>query len=110
MESCGRQLETTIKKMAKDIHDKYVDPPFTTDFAILFLPFESIYAGMIAKLRSLVFPVAYPLFGSRVTPCPPQRESAMFSSTFDPEFSQPEIFPLNYRNIDLFLQSRIVSI
>ena len=49
MESCGRQLETTIKKMAKDIHDKYVDPPFTTDFAILFLPFESIYAEVIRR-------------------------------------------------------------
>ena len=28
MESSGKQLENTIKKMAKDIHDKYVDPPF----------------------------------------------------------------------------------
>lgn len=35
--------------MAKDIHDKYVDPPFTTDFAILFLPFESIYAEVIRR-------------------------------------------------------------
>ena len=29
IESSGKQLENTIKKMAKDIHDKYVDPPFT---------------------------------------------------------------------------------
>lgn len=36
IESSGKQLENTIKKMAKDIHDKYVDPPFTTDFAIMF--------------------------------------------------------------------------
>lgn len=49
IESSGRQLENTIKKMAKDIHDKYVDPPFTTDFAILFLPFESIYAEVIRR-------------------------------------------------------------
>ena len=35
--------------MAKDIHDKYVDPPYTTDFAILFLPFESIYAEVIRR-------------------------------------------------------------
>ncbi len=49
IESSGRQLEVTIKKMAKDIHDKYVDPPFTTDFAILFLPFESIYAEVIRR-------------------------------------------------------------
>lgn len=49
MESSGKQLENTIKKMAKDIHDKYVDPPFTTDFAILFLPFESMYAEVIRR-------------------------------------------------------------
>lgn len=50
IESSGKQLETTIKKkMAKDIHDKYVDPPFTTDFAIMFLPFESIYAEVIRR-------------------------------------------------------------
>jgi DNA recombination protein RmuC len=47
--STSRQLETTIKKMAKDIHDKYIDPPFTTDFAILFLPFENIYAEIIRR-------------------------------------------------------------
>jgi DNA recombination protein RmuC len=45
----SRQLETVIKKMAKDIHDKYLDPPNTTDFAILFLPFESIYAEIIRR-------------------------------------------------------------
>lgn len=49
IESSGKQLESTIKKMAKDIHDKYVDPPFTTDFAIMFLPFESIYAEVIRR-------------------------------------------------------------
>ncbi|MEG1402515.1 DNA recombination protein RmuC [Bacteroides sp.] len=49
IESSGKQLENTIKKMAKDIHEKYVDPPFTTDFAILFLPFESIYAEVIRR-------------------------------------------------------------
>jgi DNA recombination protein RmuC len=35
--------------MAKDIRDKYLDPPHTTDFAILFLPFESIYAEVIRR-------------------------------------------------------------
>ena len=49
IESSSKQLETTIKKMAKDIHDKYIDPPFTTDFAIMFLPFESIYAEVIRR-------------------------------------------------------------
>lgn len=45
----SKQLEAIIKKMAKDIHDKYLDPPNTTDFAILFLPFESIYAEIIRR-------------------------------------------------------------
>lgn len=49
IDSCGKQLENTIKKMAKDIRDKYIDPPFTTDFAILFLPFENIYAEVIRR-------------------------------------------------------------
>jgi DNA recombination protein RmuC len=44
-----RTLETVIKKMAKDIRDKYLDPPNTTDFAIMFLPFESIYAEVIRR-------------------------------------------------------------
>jgi len=49
IETSSKQLEITIKKMAKDIHDKYIDPPFTTDFAIMFLPFESIYAEVIRR-------------------------------------------------------------
>jgi DNA recombination protein RmuC len=40
-------LITAIKKAAKDIHDKYIDPPYTTDFAIMFLPFEGLYAEAI---------------------------------------------------------------
>ena len=38
IESSGKQLENTIKKMAKDIHDKYVDPPFTTAFINVLIP------------------------------------------------------------------------
>ena len=49
IDSSSKQLEITIKKMAKDIHDKYLDPPYTTDFAIMFLPFESIYAEVIRR-------------------------------------------------------------
>lgn len=49
IESTSKQLEITIKRMAKDIHEKYVEPPFTTDFAIMFLPFESIYAEIIRR-------------------------------------------------------------
>ena len=49
IESTSRQLENTIKRMAKDIHDKYIEPPYTTDFAIMFLPFENIYAEVIRR-------------------------------------------------------------
>jgi len=49
IETATKNLETTIKKMAKDIRDKYLDPPNTTDFAIMFLPFESIYAEVIRR-------------------------------------------------------------
>ncbi len=49
VETATKNLETVIKKMAKDIRDKYLDPPNTTDFAIMFLPFESIYAEVIRR-------------------------------------------------------------
>ncbi|MCL1805314.1 MAG: DNA recombination protein RmuC [Clostridiales bacterium] len=42
-------LEQRIRRFAKDIHDKYVDPPHTTDFAILFLPFEGLYAEVVRR-------------------------------------------------------------
>ncbi|NCB41544.1 MAG: DNA recombination protein RmuC [Clostridia bacterium] len=40
-------LVNAIKKAGKDIRDKYIDPPFTTDFAVLFLPFEGLYAEAV---------------------------------------------------------------
>ncbi|HRZ42443.1 MAG TPA: DNA recombination protein RmuC [Bacteroidales bacterium] len=49
IETANRNLEQTIKKMAKDIRDKYIDPPNTTDFAVMFLPFEGIYAEVIRR-------------------------------------------------------------
>ncbi|MDH6313415.1 DNA anti-recombination protein RmuC [Parabacteroides sp. PFB2-10] len=49
IETAGKQLETTIKKMAKDISEKYLEPPVTTDFGIMFLPFEGIYAEVIRR-------------------------------------------------------------
>ena len=49
IEKTSKMLESTIRKMAKDIHEKYVSPPVTTDFAILFLPFESLYADIIRR-------------------------------------------------------------
>lgn len=49
----GKELENVLKKMAKDIRDKYLDPPYTTDFGIMFLPFESLYAE-IARRSNLL--------------------------------------------------------
>ena len=40
-------MEVTLKQEARDIHEKYVAPPYTTDFAILFLPFEGLYSEVV---------------------------------------------------------------
>ena len=53
IEIAQKNLEQTINKMAKDISDKYIDPPNTTDFGILFLPFEGIYAEVVRKASLL---------------------------------------------------------
>ncbi len=42
-----KRLITTLKQEAKDIRDKYIDPPNTTEFAIMFLPFEGLYAQAV---------------------------------------------------------------
>jgi len=42
-------LHQKIKQEAKDIRDKYIDPPNTTEFAILFLPFEGLYAEVVNR-------------------------------------------------------------
>ncbi|MBK7963004.1 MAG: DNA recombination protein RmuC [Bdellovibrionales bacterium] len=49
IELAQKNLDTTIKKMAKDISEKYLDPPNTTDFGIMFLPFEGIFAEVVRK-------------------------------------------------------------
>jgi DNA recombination protein RmuC len=48
-EEAGKALEIRIKSCAKDIRDKYIDPPNSTDFAILFLPIESLYAEVLRR-------------------------------------------------------------
>ena len=53
IDAAQKLLETTIKKMARDIHDKYIDPPNTTDFGIMFLPFEGIYAEVVRRATLL---------------------------------------------------------
>ena len=49
MEEAGKQLENRIKNEAKRICDKYINPPYTTDFAIMFLPIESLYAEVVKR-------------------------------------------------------------
>lgn len=49
VEECAKQLETRIRNEAKAIHEKYVDPPRTTDFGIMFLPTEGLYAEVLRR-------------------------------------------------------------
>jgi DNA recombination protein RmuC len=48
-EEAAKFLETIIKKEAKDIFTKYISPPVTTDFGIMFLPSEGLYAEVIRR-------------------------------------------------------------
>jgi DNA recombination protein RmuC len=47
VEIARKAMEVVLKKCAKDIRDKYLDPPETTDFGIMFLPFEGLYAEVV---------------------------------------------------------------
>lgn len=49
IDSAAKLLVATIKSEAKDIHDKYIDPPNTTEFAIMFLPFEGLYSEVVNR-------------------------------------------------------------
>ncbi len=49
VEEASKQLERIIKDMAKNIRDKYLDPPYTTDFGIMFLPTEGLYAEILRR-------------------------------------------------------------
>jgi DNA recombination protein RmuC len=53
IEAAQRALAVAIKKFAKDIRDKYIDPPYTTDFGIMFLPLEGLYAE-VARQPDLI--------------------------------------------------------
>lgn len=48
IEKARKKLKNSIKQFAKDIHDKYIDEPNTTSFAIMFLPIEGLYAEVIS--------------------------------------------------------------
>ena len=49
IEAAGKRLERVIKSEAKDIKEKYIEPPNTTDFGIMFLPFEGLYAEVVRR-------------------------------------------------------------
>lgn len=49
LEEAAKLLEANIKKSAKDIRDKYIDPPNSTDFGIMFLPLEGLYAEVVRR-------------------------------------------------------------
>jgi DNA recombination protein RmuC len=48
-EEAGRQLERSVREMARTIRDKYLDPPQTTDFGVMFLPTEGLYAEVLRR-------------------------------------------------------------
>ena len=49
VKAAGGVLEQRIRSFAKDIRDKYLDPPYTTDFGIMFLPIEGLYAEVVRR-------------------------------------------------------------
>lgn len=48
-DAAGKALETRLLGQARDIRDKYIAPPYSTDFALLFLPFEGLYAEALRR-------------------------------------------------------------
>ena len=50
VDAAMKTLETQLKRFAKDICDKYINPPKTTDFALMFLPSEGLYAEAIRRV------------------------------------------------------------
>ncbi len=65
VEEMAKVLTTRIKSFAKDISTKYIDVPHTTEFAILFLPVEGLYAevvrrGMVEELQKMKINIAGP--------------------------------------------------
>lgn len=55
VDAANRALMQSIKKFAKDIRDKYIDPPNTTDFGIMFLPIEGLFAEVVRQPELVSF-------------------------------------------------------
>lgn len=49
IDAASKLFEASVKKSAKDIRDKYINPPVTTDFAIMFVPTEGLYAEILRR-------------------------------------------------------------
>jgi len=49
VEAAAAQLTAELRRFARDIRDKYIDPPATTEFGVLFLPFEGLYAEAVRR-------------------------------------------------------------
>jgi len=54
-EAAGKALESAIKKSAKDIHEKYISPPDTSEIGLLFLPIEGLYAEAVRRPALMEF-------------------------------------------------------
>jgi len=54
-EAAGKALENAIKKSAKDIHEKYISPPDTSEIGLLFLPIEGLYAEAVRRPALMEF-------------------------------------------------------
>lgn len=48
-EQAAKELDRRVRSFAKDIHDKYLAPPHTTDFGVMFLPVEGLYAEVVRR-------------------------------------------------------------
>lgn len=96
MQEAVKGLENAIKTQAKSIKEKYLNPPLTTDFALMYLPIEGLYAevirnpGLIEELQSRY----------KVVPCGPTTISAILNSlqlgfrTLAIQRSSKEVFDL----------------
>lgn len=76
IEKARKELATAIKSSARDIRDKYIDPPTTTDFGLLFLPVESLYAEIL-RIEGLFDEVRRDM---RVVICGPSTTAALLNS------------------------------
>ena len=96
MKVASKGLENALKIQAKSIHDKYIDPPYTTDFAIMYLPVEGLYAEVV-KYPGLMEEMRVK---NKVIPAGPTTISALLNSlnmgfrTLAIQRSSKEVFDL----------------